>query len=353
MKAVAKVNLDYVKVYKDRHGKKRFYYRRKGFPSVALPGPAGSAQFMAAYTAAEARAPRPADAAVRVQPRSINALILEYYRSAAFRTLRESTKRGYRNMLDRFRDKHGSKSAVTLQTRHLEAIFHSMAETPGAAANLRKRLRKVFRLAVRLGWRSDNPVTETESLRVKTEGFTPWSEDDIAAYEAHWPSGSRERMALALLLHTGQRRSDVVGMGRQHIEEGRIRVRQLKTDARLAIRIHPALQAEIDQLPKDQMTFVLTGYGKPFSAAGFTAWFKERAELAGVTDRTPHGLRKAAGRRLAEAGCTAKEIAAVLGHTTLTEVERYTRDADQKKLADAAMKRAEKVRHLPRNPKQA
>jgi integrase len=55
----------------------------------------------------------------------------------------------------------------------------------------------------------------------------------------------------------------------------------------------------------------------------------------------PHGFRKAAGRRLAEAGCSANEIMSILGHKTLAEAERYTRDADQQRLARAAVTRLE------------
>lgn len=347
-RAVAKVELPYVQAFKDRHGRLRHYYRRAGFKRVALPGVPGSAEFMAAYAACHERASPPTPQE-RVQPRSISALIVEYYRSAEWSELRDSTKIGYRNHLDRFRAKHGTKGAASIQTHHLEAIFHGMASTPGAAKNLRKRLRRVFRLAVRLGWRSDNPVAETETPRRKSEGFTPWSEDEIAAFEKQWPTGSRERLALYLLLYTGQRRSDVVGMGRQHVSGDRISVKQIKTNVRLKIKIHPSLQQEIDAAPLG-MTFVTTQHGKPFSAAGFTQWFVERAEMAGVVDRTPHGLRKAAGRRLAEAGCTAKQIAAVLGHATLAEVERYTRDADQEALADEAVDRLQGLT-LDRKPK--
>lgn len=336
MTAMAKIELQHVQAFKDRHGKLRHYYRRKGFSRVALPGPAGSVEFMAAYAAAEARAPRPVAAAAKVQPRSINALMVEYYQSVEYRDLRESTKTGYRNMLERFRQKHGSKGVASVTPQHLERIFHDMADTPGAAQNLRRRLSRVFRLAVRLGWRSDNPVAVTEFKRRKTDGFTPWSEAEIEAFEARWPSGTRERLALYLLLYTGQRRSDVVGMGKQHISEGRISVRQLKTDARLRIRLHPRLVGEIAAAPVG-MTFLVTQYGAPFTAAGFTQWFVERAVLAGIHGRTPHGLRKASGRRLAEAGCSTKQIAAILGHATLSEVERYTRDADQARLADDAM----------------
>lgn len=338
---MATVNLPYVQIFTDRHGRRRCYYRRKGRARQALPLPE-SPGFLGAYAAADRQAPKDGAGSALTSPGSVSALIVAYYASAEFASRRESTQRGYRNMLDRFRAKYGDRRVSAVTTRHLDAIFEEMAkETPGAAANLRKRLRRVFRLAVKMGWRTDNPVIATDAPPRRGQGFTPWSEEDIAAYEARWPSGSRERLALALLLYTGVRRSDVVGLGRQHVRDGRIHVMPLKTSGsgkRLAIRVHPKLQREIKAAPVG-MTFVLTAFGEPFTAAGFTSWFRERAEMAGLEGRTPHGLRKAAGRRMAEAGCTAKEIAAVLGHTTLAEVERYTRDADQTKLADAAVAR--------------
>lgn len=54
---------------------------------------------------------------------------------------------------------------------------------------------------------------------------------------------------------------------------------------------------------------------------------------AGITDLTcrPHGLRKTLGRLMADSECTAHEIMAVLGHTTLAEAERYTREADRRR----------------------
>jgi integrase len=50
-------------------------------------------------------------------------------------------------------------------------------------------------------------------------------------------------------------------------------------------------------------------------------------------------LRKAALTRLADAGCSAHEIAAISGHKTLSEVQRYTNATNQAKLARAAMER--------------
>ena len=83
-----------------------------------------------------------------------------------------------------------------------------------------------------------------------------------------------------------------------------------------------------------------TDYGKPFTTAGFGNWFRKQCDAASITaGYAAHGLRKAAGRRLAEAGCTAHEIMSVLGHKSLSEAERYTRGADQRKNARAAMEK--------------
>lgn len=342
MNGMATIDLAYVQRFKDRHGRIRHYYRRKGYATVGLPGDPGSAEFMAAYAVAHGRAPK-SDPATKVQPRSINHLMVEYYRSADFLDLEPQTQKTYRQILDRFRaGAWGGRSAVSIEPQHLNGIFHQMADRPGAQRNLRKRLMKAFAVAVELGWRKDNPVRETKSRKRKSKGFIPWSEAEIETFEAKWAEGTRERLALYLLLYTGVRRSDVVGMGQQHVKNGRIAVTQDKTDVPIWIPVHPRLKAEIARHGAG-MTFILTQYGRPFSPAGFTSWFVERATLAGVTGRTPHGLRKAAGRRLAEAGATTKEIAAVLGHTSLDEVETYTRSADQAKLADTAIAKLEKA----------
>ena len=178
-----------------------------------------------------------------------------------------------------------------------------------------------------------------KALRAKSDGYHSWTDDEIAQFENRHDVGSRPRLALALLLYTGQRRSDVVRMGRQHIDKnGAIRVRQLKTGAELAIPIHATLQAIIAETQlTGRQTFLTTQFGKPFTAAGFGNWFREQCNDAGLPHCSAHGLRKAAARRLAEAGCTAHEIASITGHASLREVQRYTKAADQSRLAVAAM----------------
>jgi integrase len=213
------------------------------------------------------------------------------------------------------------------------------AETPAAANNLLRMIRLLMRFAIEEEWRCDDPTLGVKSIRIRSDGFHTWTEDEIAAFEERWPIGTRERLAFSLLLHTAQRRGDVILMGRQHVRNGKIRVVQHKTGAPLTIPIHHELQSVLDSHASDHLTFLTTARGEPFIAAGFGNWFREACDAAGVPKEcSAHGLRKAACRRLAEAGCSEKTIASISGHTTLKEVARYTKAADQELLAEAAIR---------------
>lgn len=331
----------YVKAYTDRHGKRRHYYRRPGFPKIALPGEPGSRAFAEAYEAAKSQAPRKLGEE-RTIPGSFSALIADYYESTRFQNLKPITQRTYRNAIERFRRDFGDMAVSDLTTDRLDDILDAKAHKPGTQDTLRKVLRLILKLAVRRRLIKSSPMEGLRMPRKAAVGFRPWSEEDIATYEAKWASGTRERLALALCLYTLQRRSDVVTMGRQHTRPGKIHVVQSKGGARLWLPIHPALQVELDQAPADQLTFLQTQYGAPFSPAGFTNWFRENAQEAGLPKGcTPHGLRKAGARRLAEAGCTPSQIMAVTGHANLSEVTLYTASADQEKLAVEAFAKAE------------
>jgi integrase len=144
------------------------------------------------------------------------------------------------------------------------------------------------------------------------------------------------------LLYTGRRRGDVVRMGPQHVHKGVLTVDQGKTeggeDAHLEIPLHPKLREIIDATPiTGRTTFLVTSLGKPYTPAGFGNWFRELCDEADCADVSAHGLRKATARRLAEIGCSAHEIAAITGHASIGEVQRYTKAADRKRLAHSAM----------------
>jgi integrase len=213
-------------------------------------------------------------------------------------------------------------------------MFAKKAATRFAARNWLKTVRALMQFAVAEGLLATDPTAGIKNLSGKTDGFRTWNEDDIAAFETRHLIGTRERLALALLVNTAQRRGDVVRMGRQHIRNGLIEVKQQKTGTKLAVPIHPDLQAVLDATPSGHLTFLTTSFGKPFTAAGFTNWFRGACNEAGLPRGTSaHGLRKAACRRLAEAGCSANVIAAISGHKSLSEVERYTIAANQERMA--------------------
>jgi integrase len=129
-------------------------------------------------------------------------------------------------------------------------------------------------------------------------------------------------------------------MGRQHVRDGKINVAQQKTKARLWIPLDPRLLAIIEATPSEHLTFIVSDHGKPFaSAQSFGYRIRTWAREAGLTECPLHGLRKACCRRLAEAGCTVHQIAAISGHKSIAEVERYTRAVDQSRLAEQAIAR--------------
>jgi integrase len=129
--------------------------------------------------------------------------------------------------------------------------------------------------------------------------------------------------------------ADAVRLGRQHVHGGVLTLaRTQKTKAPLTLPVSAELAAAIDAAaPADSLVFLLNEFGRPFPAASFSRWFSTRAKLAGLTDCTAHGLRKSAARRLAEAGCSAIEIASVTTHKSLREVERYVEAANRVRLA--------------------
>jgi integrase len=163
---------------------------------------------------------------------------------------------------------------------------------------------------------------------------------------------------MALGLYTGQARQDVIAMGEQYIaweydpEQGRevevlnwVRKKtEDKTGLELRIDIHPELRRVIDATPSKHLTFLVTELGAPFTVAGFGGWFRDRCNEAGLPHCTFHGLRKAAATRLIDAGCDVVEAAAITGHASWKELQRYIETRDRKKAARRAMAKLVRVK---------
>ncbi|TXM72899.1 tyrosine-type recombinase/integrase [Methylobacterium sp. WL12] len=315
-------------------------FRRGKGTRIRLPADPTSTEFQDAYRAALiGQTPAKTAGRTAAAPGTIEALVQSYLRSPEYVELRATTKQGYRSRIEMIRTKHGHRTIAGLTASRISAAFlEPLAGKPGARLSLLKMLRILIRHAIGKEWLKHDPSKSIR--RPKSNEIRSWTDEEIVQFEERWPVGSKQRLAFALHLYTGQRRSDVHRMTWADVVSGKIRVVQQKTGAKLSIYLHPDLRHVLDATVRQHVTILNTGFGKPFTVSGYGNWLRDAITDAGLpVDCQPHGLRKAAGRRLAEVGCSANVIMAVLGHKSLSEAERYTRDADQARLAEAGIVR--------------
>lgn len=327
-------NFPGVSRHKGRDGRIRWRARGKGKPEVMIPGEYGSPQFIAAWQAWKNE--KVEIGASRTLPGSLSALLAVYYQHLPHSGLSRTTQLQYRATLERIRERNGDKPKEILSRKNIMAIRGRLKPEP---SNMMLRaIRHLCRFAIDMEMISADPTAGLKKIRTKTDGFHSWTDAEVEQFEVFWPIGTRERLALSLLLYTAQRRSDIVRLGRQHeVESGcALSFRQVKTGSKLIIPIVQPLREAISAGPTGTLTYLETAHGKPFTSAGFGNWYGQACRRAGLKNCTAHGLRKAAATRLANAGCTTHEIRAITGHKTLGEVQRYTNDADQKRLALSA-----------------
>jgi integrase len=329
----------------DRHGKRRVRFRQGGF-STYLSGLPWSDDFMRQYAAAldGVKAAPSNIGAERTQLGTFDALAVSYCK-LVFPRLRPSTRASRRNIIERFRVEHGKKPVRLIRREHIVAIINSKAATPQAANNLLKVLHMLFDHAIAINMIGSNPASGVKKFKTESDGYHTWTEAEVTQFKGRHPVGSKARLALALLL-TGQRGGDVRLMGWQNLTDDAIAIKQEKTSARLLIPldIDPSLTECLARVPRTNMTFLTTAHGAPFTRKGFGNWFRARCNEAGLAQCTAHGLRKLVATRLANIGCSEEEIKAITGHRSSSEVARYIKARDQKRLAQNAAAKLKRAR---------
>jgi integrase len=123
-------------------------------------------------------------------------------------------------------------------------------------------LRSLFRWAVNAEFVAADPTNGVNASRPRTEGFRAWTEDEIDRFESRWPTGSRERLALTILLYTGLRRGDAVQLGRQHIRDGVISMRTEKAGTPVTVPVLPELAEAIAAIKTGDLAFIATADDK-------------------------------------------------------------------------------------------
>lgn len=336
---VKRKNPPHVHEYTNRHGTVVFYYRRAGGKKFRIKIEPGvlpwSPTFMAAYEQAKIEAAPLVHGAKRLVAGTVAAALVSYYQSPAFKALAEGTQKSRRNILEKFRKDHGDKPVSLMHSTALQNIINK--KTAAAQKNFKKALRGFIDHAIALKMIKVDPLASLVFLKAKkSNGFHTWSEDEVAQFKAKHAPGTKPRLAMELLLNTGHARADVVRMGRQHVKSGTLSMCRKKTGVAFDIPLLPELVKELELHSADQLFYLTTEYGKPFTAAGFGNWFRDRCDEAGLPQCSAHGLRKAAAVRHALKGATAPMLMAWFGWKTIGEAQRYIEEANRIKLAEMA-----------------
>lgn len=137
----------YVTHYRDRHGKLRWRYRRKGYRESQTTELFGSQEWWAWYSIAS-NGVASNIGADRLKAGTINSLVVAYYSSTNFLNCKMSTRKTYRGILERYRDQYGEYPYNLLEPRHIRAQMDERVSTPASANNLLKVLRSLMRFAI-------------------------------------------------------------------------------------------------------------------------------------------------------------------------------------------------------------
>jgi integrase len=229
-----------------------------------------------------------------------------------------------------------------LSTAHLLMLRDRKADKPGAANNRLKYLSAMLGWAVERGIMRSNPARDARPIRYASSGFHAWTREEVQQFQKRHPVGTKAHLALGLLLFLGVRRGDVVTLGKQHIRAGWISFIPRKTRYKRARMSEKPILRELAQIiaasPCGDLSFLVTAYGKPFTAAGFGGWFRERCDEAGLPQCSAHGLRKIGATIAAEAGATDRQLMALFDWDTAGQATVYTAAANRKRLAGEAAK---------------
>jgi integrase len=201
----------------------------------------------------------------------------------------------------------------------------------------------------------------TLNVKVKTKSkrkgsYPPWTDEDMAKFEAHWPHGSRERVIFDILAYTGLPIGDVATLGRQHLKlrtiiiDGQLVRRTVisidseKTGMRVELPLLPQLKETLDAGPTGDLAFIVTRRGTPWTKSALGAEFVAAAKAAGVIGKSAHGMRKATATRAAENGATERELEAIFGWSGGRMATLYTKSANRSRLAAGAIGKLDRAR---------
>jgi len=317
-----------------QHGRVTWYVRIDRGPRIRIRAEFGTAEFDQEYQAAIAGGAR-----IVKGPNAgtLSWLITRYRETSAWTNLSPATRRQRENIFLHIIKSAGDKQLSIITSNVIEAGRERRAKTPYQARHFLDTMRGLFRWALKANLVRIDPTATVENLpRENVDGFIPWTEEDVAAYERHWPIGTRQRVWLDVLLYTGLRRGDAVRFGRQHVRGGVGSIKTEKTNTLVTLPILPVLAKTLTTGPCGDLTFIAGESGRPLVKESFGNLFRKACRAAGVPG-SAHGVRKIAATRAANAGATVAQLEAIFGWSGGTMASLYTRAADRRRLSLEAM----------------
>jgi integrase len=319
-----------------RHGRVVWYVRVGKGPRVRLKAEFGTPEFELDYQAAVAGKSRPAKAAPSAG--TLAWLVARHREVEAFTTLAPATRRARERIFRQVIASAGNQPLSRITSDTIAAGRDRRAKTPHQARHFLEAMRALFKWAHGAKLVRVDPTLGVESPPRKSgDGFPAWTEEHVAAYEARWPIGTRQRVWLDVLLYTGLRRGDAVRFGRQHVRKGVGSIKTEKSGFRVTVTlpILPVLARTLDAGPCGELTFIAGASGGPLTKGAFGNKFRRACRAAGVPG-SAHGVRKIAATTAANNGATVSQLKALFGWTNDAMPSLYTKTADRERLGREA-----------------
>jgi integrase len=311
------------------------WYVRKGHGTrIRLREPFGSDAFWSEYRAALEGAPQ-APGKATGSPQSFSWAINRYRASSAWNALSKASRKQRDAIYKALEKTIGREPLGRITETTIDNSMTARRDRPHSANNFLKAMRGFYAWAAGDGKLvAADPTRSAHMLKGPNDriGFHTWTEDEATRFEAHWPLGTRARLAFDLLLFTGLRRGDVVRLGRQHARDGILTIRTEKTGTAVSMPISPPLAASITATTTGDLTYLVTREGRPFTKESFGNWFGDCCRAAGCPG-SAHGLRKAGATRAAENGASERQLMAMYGWTDGDMARHYTEAASRRRLS--------------------
>ena len=325
-----------------RHGKITWYVRFGHGPKTRVHGEYGTPEFEEAYRialAGDQKKPK-----LKAAQGSLGWLWLLYRQSSAWSALKKPTRKQRENIMAHVLKSAGKHPLSLISRATIIAGIDRRSATPFQAKNFLSTMRGIFVWALETNLVQIDQIHGVKVKKPKTNGFPVWTEEDIAQYEARWPLGTRERVMLDVFAYTGLRRGDAARVGKQHVRDGTISIQTEKTGMWVYLPLLPILRQTLDAGPLGDLAFLARHDGQPFSKEGLGNAFRDACRAAGIIGKSAHGLRKAAATRLADNGATESQLEAIFGWSGGQMAALYTRGANRRKGALAAMGKLDEQR---------